>query len=287
MCDLFCNFSSDTRMKETVRISKMTWSLVAVVLLLTATVDRVAAVKQMDLSPHAVDDLYQGCREKAMKKFISSGLLEKELQANQDFFTAWNTSLAKPIPGGLKEHAAALWAYFHVDKKFTKRFNDAVEKLGVNSSVYQQDFQFKSIHFLLMDAIHLLKPKTCKNVYMISDSQVRAKTGSKVRFGRFTVVRTDLSMKEDIGDDVYFNITTCFSASLQDICPTCGDDALISPTEEFTAAEEIVDEETHVVLQHSKLTATHNCYFTSGAAVEVSTLWLLSLLLAAQLLNST
>ncbi|KAM9792561.1 ecto-ADP-ribosyltransferase 4 [Neosynchiropus ocellatus] len=262
-------------------------SLVAVVFFLTVTLGKVAAVKQMDLAPHAVDDLYQGCREKAIEKFISSGLLKKELQANPNFYIAWNTSLPKSIPGGRPEHHAALWAYFNVDEKFTKKFNDAVEKLGVNASIYEQDFHFKSIHFLLTDAIRLMTPKTCRNVYMLSDSQFRAQKGSKVRFGRFTVVQTDLTMKEDIDEGVYFNITTCFSASLQDICPVCTDKALISPSEEFSVAEEKVDEVTRIVLKHSKVAGTHNCYFTSGTAEDVSTFWLLSLLLAVQLLNST
>lgn len=263
----------------------MKWSLLAAVILLT--VDKVApAARQMDLSPYAVDDLYLGCRSQAIDKFISAGLLEKELQANQDFFSAWNTSRVTLIPGGLKENSAALLAYFRAGKKFTKRFNDAVENLGVNASVYEQDFQFKSIHFLLTDTIRLLNPKECRNVYIMTDTPYEAKPGSNVRFGRFTEVQTDLSLTEDISQDVYFNITTCFSASLQDICSPCEDVALISPAEEFVVMDtQTVDDVTHITLEHSAIVSKRNCYITSGSAAEVSTLWLLSLLLAVQLLN--
>nr|XP_057928653.1 GPI-linked NAD(P)(+)--arginine ADP-ribosyltransferase 1-like [Doryrhamphus excisus] len=220
----------------------------------------VSAVKQLNMAPNAVDDLYQGCREQAMEELIHSDVLGQELSGDDGFQTAWNDKCPTLLPGGVKEHTAALLAYAS-GNAFLKVFNDAVETMGVNVSIYKHDFHFKSLHFLLMDIMKLVQPATCKNVYRVTSGNYIAEKGSKVRFGRFTTAHLDLSVKEDVEEGVYFNITTCFFVSLEGFCGLVEDIAILSPTEEFTVVDvKQVDDYREIILTHSKLEAFHNCY---------------------------
>ncbi|XP_044045091.1 ecto-ADP-ribosyltransferase 5 isoform X2 [Siniperca chuatsi] len=139
------------------------------------------SVKLLDMAPNAVDDMYSGCRKEAMEKFIHSGLLQQEQNGNKGFQKAWseNTQCSKLIPGKIKEHTTALLAYANGDEDFQRTFGNAVEKLGVNVSIYEDHFHFKSLHFLLMDSMMLMNPKKCKTMYALSGKKYTAKKGSE------------------------------------------------------------------------------------------------------------
>lgn len=255
----------------------------------TALCFTVTVAKQLDAAPDAVVYQYDGCHDEAMRKFIHSGLLKEELNSSAEFQKAWNTGCKDRIPGGSAEHTAALMTYRN--KKFRKIFNDAVAKMGTNGSTYKQDFPFKSLHFLLMDALRLRKTKGCKNVYMMLDEPYTAVIGSKIRFGRFMEVRTDIEQKEDILGGVYFNITTCFFYDLQNFCSQGEDLGLLSPSEMFTV-DVVKDVNTaddtfrEIVLKHSESQAsTDYCLTFSRSPADVSTTWLILLLAALCLLT--
>ncbi|XP_028460720.1 ecto-ADP-ribosyltransferase 5 isoform X2 [Perca flavescens] len=157
--------------------------LLLAAIIFTALNYKVTSAKTLDMAPDAVDDLYDGCRKEAMKKFINLGLLRKELNSSEGFRKAWsaNTQCTKLIPGGTKEHTAALLAYAK-DTDFAKTFDNAVETMGGNVSTYENHFHFKSLHFLLMDSMLLLNPKKdCKTVYVLQD-EYKTQKGSKTIF---------------------------------------------------------------------------------------------------------
>ncbi|KAM7394328.1 hypothetical protein PAMP_021140 [Pampus punctatissimus] len=251
----------------------------------TALCYKVAAVKQLDKALEAVDDLYDGCKEKALEMVIDSGLLKQELNRSEEFQKAWHyPKCSDLIPGRVKEHSAALWTYENY-KEFQNTFNNAVETMGGNVSIYKNNFHFKSLHFLLMNSMKLLPQNECKNVYAISDIKYEAKKGSKVRFGRFTSVQTDTAMIEDIDGPTFLNITTCFFVNLSNFCNTNDDAGIISPTEEFTVVdvkEKQSDDNkyTDIILMHSQLTSLHNCYIISRSPSDVSTKWLVLVLMS-------
>uniref|UniRef100_A0A672ZRE0 NAD(P)(+)--arginine ADP-ribosyltransferase n=1 Tax=Sphaeramia orbicularis TaxID=375764 RepID=A0A672ZRE0_9TELE len=198
--------------------------------------------EELDIAPDAVDDLYDGCNKEALDTFIHSGVLKAELNSSDGFQKVWNPSeCSKVIPGGLKEHTAALRAYANEDYNFIKTFDDAVQTKGTNVSTYQDEFHFKSLHFLLMDSMRLLSQKTCKTVYDFAGNIKTAQKGSTVRFGRFNSVHSSfqsLTDEADIdGDEAILNITSCFFVELgENICSTV-EMALLSPVEEFTVED--------------------------------------------------
>ncbi|XP_063332257.1 ecto-ADP-ribosyltransferase 5-like [Pelmatolapia mariae] len=219
-----------------------------------------------------VDDQYKGCREEAMKRFIESDVLKRELNNSEGFQKAWNKSIecSKQIPGGRKEHSAALSVYLNGDRSFIQTVNKAIETMGGNVSIYENHFHFKSLHFLLMDSMRLLKPKECKNFYVFQDGENQPQKGSTVRFPSFTLAYSDyeeLKRFEDVNENTILNLTSCFFVNLRDyVCGQEQDEILLSPAEVFTVEQVETkttsdgDEYLEIDLSHSGLNSSHNCY---------------------------
>ncbi|XP_033181564.1 ecto-ADP-ribosyltransferase 3-like isoform X3 [Mastacembelus armatus] len=186
------------------------------------------ATAKLDMAPNAVDDMYKGCHKEVMK-IVHSDLLGQELNNSMHFQKAWNANTKCPmlIPGGTKEHTTAIMAYVNGDAEFTQTFDREVKTMGVNVSTYER-FKFKSLHFLLMDSLRLLKPKDYMG--LISPAEV------------FTVEK--IYKRKDKDEDTEY---------------------------------------TEIVLKHLNLTNSHNCYFFSRSPADVSTLWLVSMLVALSL----
>uniref|UniRef100_A0A8C5DFI6 NAD(P)(+)--arginine ADP-ribosyltransferase n=1 Tax=Gouania willdenowi TaxID=441366 RepID=A0A8C5DFI6_GOUWI len=238
--------------------------------------------KLLDSASDVVDDVYSGCRQKAMERFILSGLLGIELNSSAEYQKAWraNDQCVTLINGGTKEHTTALLTYSNGDRTFIDTFDNAVETKGGNVSIYENQFHFKSLHFLLMDAMMLLKPKTCQTVFVIQENEGRhsseqsaiPKKGSTVRFGSFTSVTSsfeDLKKDEDLDEQVVLNITSCFYFNIgEHICSEDKHAVLLSPAEDFTVEDVLKKSEddseyTEVVLKHLSLNSTHNCFLFS------------------------
>ncbi|KAL6110744.1 uncharacterized protein ACO6RY_19773 [Pungitius sinensis] len=252
--------------------------------------------KQLDMAPGAVDYNYNGCRKEATEKFIHSGLLNEELKANKQFQEAWGKTCSKQIPGGTKEHTAALWAYADGSKDFTDTFDNAVETLGGNVSTYEGRFHFKSLHFLLMDSMFLLHSQNtekCKTLYALKGQEYMALNGSNVRFGKFVkVYSNDNELKmDDLDGLVLLKISSCFFVNLGDnICREDQSTTLISPDEIFTvrAVDKISDETndseyTEIDLQHLKLGNADICSSLSGSRTNVASQWIVMMLVALSL----
>uniref|UniRef100_A0A669EXN4 NAD(P)(+)--arginine ADP-ribosyltransferase n=1 Tax=Oreochromis niloticus TaxID=8128 RepID=A0A669EXN4_ORENI len=225
-----------------------------------------AVLLDVQNTTNVVDDLYYGCREEAMKKFIESDVLKQELNNSEGFQKAWNKSIecSKQIPRGRKEHTAALSVYLNRNKLFMQTLNKAIETMGGNVSIYENHFPFKSLHFLLMDSMRLLKPQECKNFYVFQDGQTQPQKGSTVRFTSFTLAYSDyeeLKSFEDVTEKTILYLTSCFFVNLKDyVCGQDKDEILLSPAEVFTV-EQV--ERKKIVLKQSGLKSSHNCYIFS------------------------
>lgn len=251
---------------------------------------KVTAEEPLDMAPDAVDDMYEGCTKDALKRFVLSDLLKEELNNSEAFQRAWHRSQSpacpKVLPGGLKEHTAALRTYVASTDTFRTTLNNAVHSYGTNTTTYEDNFNFKSLHFLLMDSIRLLNPGTCKTVYAFSDPKFSVQKGSPVRFGRFYLAYSNLdTLKErDIDDEVILGINTCFFADLGD--NVCHDDpvTLLSPAEEFMVenVKTVVEDDVSyhmILLKHTQLKSRHNCYIFSRSSDDAPSHWLVLALL--------
>lgn len=221
----------------------------------------------------AVDDQYTGCRDKAFEKFITGGLLKEELKLNADFLKAWNfpeTCLTRD-PKTSSDHFAALLALNNDNEMSVKSFNKAVKTLGEDAKMYEDQFHFKSLHFLLMDSMREQQPKDCKTVYADAGDKYVASKGSRMRLGRFLKAYFSYSEVKkwiDLEDSIILNITSCFFAKLGGNICSEEDAVLLSPAEEFTVEDLVkvttVDDEYQVItLKHAQLFSYHNCYIFS------------------------
>lgn len=231
-------------------------------------------VIQMGMFPEAADYSFQNCRKEMLQMVTKSGgLLQTELNNNTDFKTMWNGDAAcsKTIPGGTPEHMAALQSYADAGSKFHRKFKKLVQT-SRGSSTYRDEFPFKSLFFLLTDAMQLIRENKCRTrtVYSGTEEEYSAGIGEKVRFKSFlpakllyTDATEDTSSSHNIG--TVFNITSCSVIPLEDYgCFSEEIDLLISPTEVFTVTgirtvSNSNDKFKEIALTHSQFHSSSNC----------------------------
>ncbi|KAL6466757.1 hypothetical protein MHYP_G00245610 [Metynnis hypsauchen] len=245
-------------------------------ILLTGFLHTVTAVERMlDMAPDAVDDTFSECRDQMMQKVTApDGLLQKELEASKDFAGMWRShggTCEKQIYGGRAHHLAVLQAYGNSGDRFRKMFNRLVQTKGSNATTYSNEFPFKSLHFLLTDALRLLNPdKTCYTVYFGTEKQYTAEDGTEVRFGRFigASIHKSLEIEQIVTAEkgTLFNIMSCSVVNVENYTCTSEEiEQLISPTEVFrvqnieTDSTDDVDYKT-ITLTHSRFLRNHDCY---------------------------
>lgn len=222
---------------------------------------------QMGMFPDAADYSFQNCRNEMLQLVTKSGgLLQTELNNNPEFKTMWkgNAECSKTIPGGTPEHMAALQNYAVAGSTFHGRFTKLVQ-----TSRGRDEFHFKSLFFLLADAMQLIRPNKCRTVYSGTDEAYSTEIGEKVHTSFFpaellyTEATEYTSSSENIG--TVFNITSCSVISLEDYgCSSEDIDLLISPTEVFTVkgirtisnSNDVFKE---ITLTHSLFHSSSNC----------------------------
>ncbi|XP_026111640.1 GPI-linked NAD(P)(+)--arginine ADP-ribosyltransferase 1-like [Carassius auratus] len=241
-------------------------------LLYTAVVQITAVATHMGLFPEAADYSFYNCREEMLQMVTKSGgLLQTELNNNKDFKTMWeNTTCKKAIPGSKPEHMTALKNYVEASSKFHENFKKWVQNHNKSRSTYRDQFPFKSLFFLLTDAMNLTDHKECRTVYSGTGKGYITRIGEKVRFVSFFPAKLesddateDASVGEDTG--TVFSITSCSVINLEDYgCSSEEIDALISSTEVFTVkniktVKNNDDEFKEIILVHSHFHSSSDC----------------------------
>uniref|UniRef100_A0A8B9RM24 NAD(P)(+)--arginine ADP-ribosyltransferase n=1 Tax=Astyanax mexicanus TaxID=7994 RepID=A0A8B9RM24_ASTMX len=237
-----------------------------------------AAEKTLDMAPDAVDDVFSGCRERMLKAVTEAdGLLQKELQTTEKFAEMWkNTKTCnKQIQGLTSFHLNALESYANCKTDIRKTFNDKVYASGNNATTYKNEFSFKSLHFLLTDAMkHLNGGKTHMQVFYGTGNEYKATTGKEVRFGKFILSESKRSAQEEKvssdGGGTLFIITSGSVVNVENYtCSSEEMELLISPTEVFTveniqtASKDDTDFKI-ITLNHSRFLSNHDCYLFDG-----------------------
>lgn len=225
-------------------------------------------VKLLSTVPGAKDVMPTGCREEAMEKILQTGLLKQELDKSIEFQKAWKegAKCLSQIPGGTKEHTAALSAFYHSDEDFKNMLSTEVEKVALNVSLYEDNFHFKSLYFLLMDSMMLQKPKECQTAYIfLKDGQTVPVQGATVRASSFFAAHLKLSDMEEPYDITLLKIHSCFFVNMKDYtCEKNNNEVLLSPAEYFTVEKVVThDDYTEVVLKHSNVNTSQHCTMLS------------------------
>uniref|UniRef100_A0A4W5K0R6 NAD(P)(+)--arginine ADP-ribosyltransferase n=1 Tax=Hucho hucho TaxID=62062 RepID=A0A4W5K0R6_9TELE len=205
----------------------------------------------LDMVPNSIDDMYNGCTEQMYNK-VQEKYLPKETKTEGIFNQAWMNAegCVKNVKERFKkdnsevnlkdklsgEHIQAICAYTdnYVNYEIFREFNQAVR---TNRTDYGSSFQFHSLHFLLTDALRLLKENQngCHITYRRTSMVFGGEVNQIIRFGFFASSSLDKGITPKYGNDSCFEIKTCAGAYLKSY-PVLGEqekEVLIPPFEMF------------------------------------------------------
>ncbi|XP_036260337.1 NAD(P)(+)--arginine ADP-ribosyltransferase 2-like [Molothrus ater] len=238
--------------------------------LLAMTMATAIAIKvvPLDMARDSFDDQYRGCGP-AMITALPS-LYGFEYQRNPHFARGWYHADAEwrkrgsPVsPLASPGQAVAVMAY--TMKYLYKEFNTAVRTAGQSSQEYRNNFHFKTLHFLLTDALgtlrHAQKGK-CHHVYRgVRGVHFKTRHGQRVRFGQFTSTSLSKEVAQKYGTDTIFEVHTCHGVDIQAFSYDPGNrEVLIPPFETFKVTKITRDgQKTKISLRSTGTFSKHNC----------------------------
>lgn len=238
----------------------------------------------LDMALASFDDQYAGCAA-AMTATLPD-LNETEFQANKVYADGWALASSRwqdrqawgpewgprptlPPPGFRDEHGVALLAYT-ANSPLHKQFNAAVREAGRSRAHYLHHFSFKTLHFLLTEALQLLgrgqRPPQCRQVFRgVHGLRFRpAGPGATVRLGGFASASLQNVAAQQFGEDTFFGIWTCLGAPIKGYSFFPGEEeVLIPPFETFQVinASRPAQGPTRIYLRALGKHSTYNCEY--------------------------
>ncbi|NXC92307.1 NARE ribosyltransferase, partial [Cercotrichas coryphoeus] len=208
--------------------------------LLAMTVATMAMeVIPLDMAPDSFDDQYQGCGP-AMKAELWA-LNRSEFQKNLLFAKIWSEAvkewqtLGSPVsPLSSSGQAIAIMAYT-VDGLY-KQFNHDVRVFGRSPQEYWDHFHFKTLHFLLTDALATLRDaqgQQCHCVFRgVDNYKFEANVVDIFRFRQF--VWSWFCENIEYSWTTVFKVRTCHGADIKKFTRFADwKEVLIPPFEKF------------------------------------------------------
>ncbi|XP_048017737.1 GPI-linked NAD(P)(+)--arginine ADP-ribosyltransferase 1-like isoform X2 [Megalobrama amblycephala] len=222
----------------------------------------------LDMALNSVDDQYRGCT-KDMANLVKTKYLQKETSDSESKFSiAWKDAVNKnknktPGDGLTMNHLNAIYAYTSSAFDLHTNFNNAVHE--DKKQYKKKKYEWYSLHFLLTDAIQILKRTQNKCFLTFRGTNITFKKNvqnKKVRFGRFTSSSLDRKEAEPFGSKSCFEIRTCEGAELTKYSMhLLEEEVLIPPYETFkvTAVKKNLWCETVFVLNSTGRRSDLNC----------------------------
>ncbi|XP_058669673.1 erythroblast NAD(P)(+)--arginine ADP-ribosyltransferase-like [Ammospiza nelsoni] len=189
-------------------------------LLAMAMATTAVEVVTLDMAPYSFDDQYQGCGP-AMKAALPA-LNNSEFEQNEKFAEVWVKAAAEwqrrgPPESPLSPEQATAIMAFTMDG-LSSMFNDAVRVAGSPDMEYRDNFHFKTLHFLLTDALATLRDAQkgqCLDVFQrVCGVWFEAQHGDIIRFGEFLLVSLSKPNGE-CSNDTVLELHTCHGVEIQ------------------------------------------------------------------------
>ncbi|XP_029017199.2 NAD(P)(+)--arginine ADP-ribosyltransferase 2-like [Betta splendens] len=201
----------------------------------------------LNLSPNSVDDMYYGCSQKMLIKVKRFYLPKSTREGLYDTYTklcAIKAMKNKDIYDPLS------WNHFKALCAYTAGSYDSLNQaVRTGKSTYKTSFQFHALHFLLSDAIRLLKlnQRGCYTTYRRSKLLFEGAPGQIIRFGSFASSSLDKDLRH-FGRTTCFEIHTCYGAYLKAYSEFDADEdeVLIPPYEMFRIVSVDMSGENHL-----------------------------------------
>ncbi|KAM9363641.1 NAD(P)(+)--arginine ADP-ribosyltransferase 2-like [Symphorus nematophorus] len=220
----------------------------------------------LSLSPDSVDDMYYGCSHKMLIKVKRHYLPRSTREGLHSTYTKLcalramkNRDIYDPLS----------WNHFRALCSYTAgSYDDLNRAVRRGKASYKTSFEFHALHFLLSDAIRLLKlnQRNCYTTYRRSKLRFSGETGQTIRFGSFASSSLNKNLRQ-FGRMSCFKIDTCFGAYLKSYSEfdSDEDEILIPPYEMFnivsvdTSGENDLDCEVVYKLETAGVYSSLNC----------------------------
>ncbi|TRZ14095.1 hypothetical protein HGM15179_013016 [Zosterops borbonicus] len=206
---------------------------------------------------------------------VLPALNRSDFQKNPDFARVWPKAVAEwqrqGSPVSLLSspaHAIALMAYTMND--LYQKFNAVVHVAGRSPQEYRDNFHFKTLHFLLTDALATLRnaqKRQCHCVYRgVKGSQFKARRGQRVRFGQFTSTSVCELVAYGLGMDTVFKVNTCYGVDIQNFSKYPREkEVLVPPFETFEVTKVTQKGNTEKIeLRFTGTSSKYNCEWLKG-----------------------
>uniref|UniRef100_A0A8C3THT2 NAD(P)(+)--arginine ADP-ribosyltransferase n=1 Tax=Catharus ustulatus TaxID=91951 RepID=A0A8C3THT2_CATUS len=177
------------------------------------------SVGPLDMAPDSFDDQYQNC-SLAMEAELPA-LNRSEFQKNSQFAKQWpmardvwkfRGSPVSPLSSSAQAIAIMACTMFG-------QFNGAVRVAGCSPQEYRDNFHFKTLHFLLTDALATLRDAQEQQCHLVfcgmKSTRYEAKPGDIVRFGHFMSSSLNKSVAEIFGNTTVFQVQTCHGVDIK------------------------------------------------------------------------
>uniref|UniRef100_A0A672RP30 NAD(P)(+)--arginine ADP-ribosyltransferase n=1 Tax=Sinocyclocheilus grahami TaxID=75366 RepID=A0A672RP30_SINGR len=167
----------------------------------------------LDMALNSVDDQYDGCKE-TMKHLENLG---KEMflnDLNLDYQEG-EKNAKKPEDNLKKINSVSIYMYTNNNSDVYRDFNNAVR--SEKQKYKKGPFKWYSLHFLLTDAIQILKKtqNKCYLTYRGTNVELGKDVLNKeIRLGSFTSSSLNRKVAQDFGTKSCFEIETCEGADV-------------------------------------------------------------------------
>ncbi|NXU64563.1 NRT2 ribosyltransferase, partial [Horornis vulcanius] len=229
-------------------------------------------VVPLDMALDSFDDQYWGCAP-AMTVALPA-LNRSEFQKNPLFTEAWPEAVAEwqsrgsPVsPLSSQDQAIALMT-FTMDTYGP--FNIAVHTAGRSPQEYRDNFHFKSLHFLLTQALATLRAPLkgqCLDVSLqVCAVLFEARRGDTVRFGQFMIMSLDKATGGGCPEETVFQVHTCHGAGIQSFSQHPEFNWVLIPPFETFEVTQFTQEggKVQIQLRSTGTSSKYNCEWLKG-----------------------
>uniref|UniRef100_A0A8C3QMZ8 NAD(P)(+)--arginine ADP-ribosyltransferase n=1 Tax=Cyanoderma ruficeps TaxID=181631 RepID=A0A8C3QMZ8_9PASS len=232
------------------------------------------------MAQNSFDDQYQGCGP-AMTAALPA-LNRSEFRKNPFFAWVWPHAVAEwqrlGSPASLlssPDQAIAIMSFMPYSC-LPNIFNIALRVAGRSPQDYRDNFHYKTLHFLLTDALAKLRDAQkgkCLDVFR-QECWVRfeARRGDTVRFGEFFRMRLRKTTEQGCPDEAELQVHTCHGARIPYFSPNPEDrEVLIPPFETFEVTEVTrKGNKTQILLHSTGTSSKYNCEWLKGGSVSMA-----------------
>lgn len=188
----------------------------------------------LSLSLDSVDDMYYGCSQK-MLIMVKRHYLPRSTR--EGLHSTYTKLCALKAMKTKDSYDPLSWNHFRALCAYTAGAYDSLNRaVRKGKASYKTSFDFHALHFLLTEAIQLLKlnQRSCYTTYRRSKLLFTGESGQTIRFGSFASSSLSKDLRQ-FGRRSCFEIHTCFGAYLKSYSEfdSDEDEVLIPPYEMF------------------------------------------------------